>query len=333
MKKILLSSYVILLIMLISCGNPSKKTEEKQTANEEISVKIPVFNADSAYNFVQQQVDFGPRVCNTPAHEKAGDFLEQKLRQYTSEVFIQKGILNAWDGTPLKFRNFIASFNPDESSRILLVAHWDSRPYADHDPDPANRKKPVDGANDGASGVGVLLEVARQLQIESPQIGVDILLVDAEDYGPPQDKAMEAPEGEWWGLGSQYWAKNPHKQGYKARYGILLDMVGATGATFLTENISMTYAGDIVRKVWSVASRAGYGTYFIFEEGIPVNDDHLYINQFINIPTIDIIHIDQSTESGFFRHWHTTTDNMAAIDRSTLKAVGQTLLTVIYTEQ
>lgn len=333
MKKNSILLLFVTAFLLFSCGGPEPKKETAEKTPEETSINIPSFNQDSAYNFVQKQVDFGPRVCNTPAHVKAGQWLEQKLREYTRDVFVQSGQVKAWDGTMLRFSNIIASFNPESASRILLCSHWDSRPYADHDPDPANRNKAVDGANDGASGVGVLLEIARQLSAQKPEVGIDIIMLDAEDYGPPQDKSDVAEEGDWWGLGSQYWSKNPHKPGYKARYGILLDMVGAPNATFLMERISLANAADIVRNVWTVAGRIGYSSYFLFQEGIPVNDDHLYINDNTQIPTIDIIHLDPSSETGFYPYWHTTKDNMEQIDRNTLKAVGQTLLTLIYLEK
>lgn len=320
-----------LLLLITGCNQQAPKQETKETTSEAPAIKIPVFNEDSAFDFVKKQLDFGPRVNNTPAHEKAGQFLEKKLREYTGDVFVQKGQVEAWDGTKLNFKNFIGSFNKSNPTRIILCSHWDSRPYADHDPDKANWNKPIDGANDGASGVGILLEVARQLSKDLPDIGVDILLLDAEDYGPPQSK--DAPPGDWWGLGSQYWSKNPHVANYKARYGILLDMVGATGATFLMETISMNYASDVVQKVWSIGNKMGYGSYFLFEKGIPVTDDHLFMNQYLKIPTIDIIHQDLSSATGFYPYWHTVGDNLSTIDRGTLKAVGQTLMGVIYTER
>jgi len=214
----------------------------------------------------------------------------------------------------------------------LLCAHWDSRPYADHDPNPALRNKPVEGANDGASGVGVLMEIARQIHLEAPTIGIDIILFDAEDYGPHQDNQSGTSGTEWWGLGSQYWSKNPHKKGYFARYGILLDMVGASGAVFPMEGISMQYAREILKKVWNTANRIGYSAWFVYEPGQMITDDHYFINTIANIPTIDIIHLDKNTETGFYPYWHTTKDNLAAIDKNTLMVVGQTVLTVIYEE-
>lgn len=333
MKRILSFTGILFTFIILSCVSPTPPAQQQEETTKTVAVHVPEFNGDSAYNFVKKQVSFGPRVCNTPAHEKCATWLISKFKSYSPDVIIQKGQVKAWDGTNLNFKNIICSFNVNAVSRIMICSHWDSRPYADHDPDPANRNKAIDGANDGASGVGVLLEMAQQMSIENPKTGVDLICLDAEDYGPPQDKTEEAASGDWWGLGSQYWAKNPHKPGYSAKYGILLDMVGAPNATFRMEHISMEYAADIVKGVWTVANRIGYSGYFLFEEGNPINDDHLYINKYLKLPTIDIIHLDPSTESGFYPYWHTTKDNMASIDPNTLKAVGQTLLTVIYNEQ
>jgi Zn-dependent M28 family amino/carboxypeptidase len=245
---------------------------------------------------------------------------------------IQAFKARAFDGTVLNGKNIIGSINPENGKRILLCAHWDSRPFADYDPDPENQRTPILGANDGGSGVGILLEVARQLSMSKPGIGVDIIFFDAEDYGPPQDLNMH--NGEYWALGSQYWSKNPHDPDYTAMYGILLDMVGAQDARFFMEGFSMDYAGGIVKKVWKTAHRMGYEDYFIFQQVGYIDDDHKSINENIGIPTIDIIHLDpESANSSFFEHWHTVDDTMETIDKYTLKVVGQTLLTVVYEQK
>ena len=215
----------------------------------------------------------------------------------------------------------------------MLCAHWDTRPYADHDANPENHNTAIDGANDGASGVGVLLEIARQLQSNKPTIGIDIILFDTEDYGPPQD-SQQRGEDNWWALGSQYWANNPHVLNYNARYAILLDMVGAEDAVFYYEGYSFDYAAKILKKVWKAGHKIGYKDYFMFEQIGYIADDHRYINEIIGIPAIDIIHLDrESVNNTFFDHWHTIEDTMDKIDKNTLKVVGQTLLTVIFEEQ
>ena len=243
---------------------------------------------------------------------------------------MQEANLKAYDGTLLEARNLIGSYNPELSKRVLLFAHWDSRPYSDHDPDPANLRKPLDGADDGASGVGVLLEIARQLGQQAPNIGVDILFCDAEDYGTPE--FVDDYQPDTWCLGSQFWAKNPHVKNYKAEFGILLDMVGGKGATFFREFQSMRSAAPIVQMVWSKARDLGYGKFFINADGGAITDDHQYVISGRGIPSIDIINYDPDTETGFASYWHTQKDNMDNIDRETLKAVGQTVLEVIYNQ-
>lgn len=333
MKYSILSIVTTLSILFfVSCNQPVKQETTSQEKASGPRVEVPGFNADSALEFVRKQIAFGPRVPNTEAHARCAAWLTAEFKRFTPEVIVQKGQVYAYDKTKLNFSNIIAVFNPEAQGRILLCAHWDSRPYADHDPDPANRRKPVEGANDGASGVGVLLEIARQLSLKSPQTGVDIVLFDVEDYGPHQETTVEH-SNEQWGLGSQYWSKNPHKPGYSAKYGILLDMVGAANATFLMEGISMEYASDIVNKVWSTASRIGYSTWFPFENGGYITDDHLFVNKIAGIPTIDIIHQDKNTSSGFYPYWHTVGDTFDKIDKFTLKAVGQTVLTVVFEER
>ena len=324
---------VALCALFVACNNPEKNKTEKNNAGQPTgtSVSVPVFNEDTAFLFVKIQTGFGPRVPNTAAHTQCAAWLEETLKKYTPRVMVQQAKVRAYNGTMLNMKNIIASFNPDAPGRILLCAHWDSRPYADWDDDKSKHRTPIDGANDGASGVGVLLEVARIISVNKINSGVDIVLFDTEDYGEPQDDNNEYREDNW-GLGSQYWSKNPHMPNYKANYGILLDMVGVENANFTKEGFSMQYAPDIVNKVWEAASRIGYGSYFSAEQTNPITDDHYYINKISGIPTIDIIHHDSQTRSGFYKFWHTTSDNIENVDKNALKAVGQTLLTVLYEE-
>ena len=330
MKKLL---YVFSLLMLINaCGDSNKKqtTASKKPARKH--VVIPDFNSDSAYFFIEQQVAFGPRVPNTKEHSNCAQFLYNKLKLYADTAMIQSFKTRAYNNEVLHGKNIIGLFNPGKGNRVLLCAHWDSRPYADYDPDPGNHRKPIDGANDGASGVGVLLEIARQMSLRKPGVGVDIVFFDVEDYGPPQE--LQLYDENYWGLGSQYWSRNPHDPDYVARYGILLDMVGAKDATFLMEGHSMLYATGILKKIWTTGHRLGYSDYFLFEQAGYIDDDHKYVNEILKIPTIDIIHLNaESSNSSFFEYWHTLGDTMDVIDRETLKAVGQTLLTVIYEEK
>jgi glutaminyl-peptide cyclotransferase len=318
----------LIISALVGCNGTTDKTPDPVVPVVPV-VATPDFNADSAFVYISQQTEFGPRIPNSEAHLKCALFLEEKLRSYGAEVIVQQAGLKAYNGKILNARNIIAAFNPGVQKRILLCAHWDTRHIADQDA--LHLNKPFDGANDGASGVGVLIEVARMLSIVSPNVGVDIILFDAEDYGQPENSGYPEMKDSWC-LGSQYWARNLHKPNYTASYGILLDMVGAKGATFKMEGTSMHFAPGIMEKVWKTASRIGYSDYFSFERTGPIIDDHLYVNRITGIPTIDIIHHDMGTRSGFFKHWHTTGDNMDVIDRNTLKAVGQTVMEVIFTE-
>lgn len=320
MKNVL---FVFIALLFSTCGNAKKSTEK---ANNERQISVPLFSADSAYLYVKQQVDFGPRVPNTKQHVECGNYLEKQLAGFGAKITIQNADLTAFDGAILKSKNIIGSYNPDAEARILLFAHWDTRPWADNDPNKKNHKTPILGANDGASGVGILLEIARNLGKQNPTVGVDIAFFDAEDYGN-----ISGNEDSWC-LGTQYWAKNPHVQGYKAKYGILLDMVGAPKATFYREQISDYYAQNVVDKIWTQASALGFGQYFVNEAGGAITDDHVYVNKLAGIPSVDIIQYDRNTPTGFGSYWHTINDTMENIDKNTLQAVGTTLLNVIYNE-
>jgi len=324
----------IIVISLASCNNPTQRgnpAAPNPTVSAKPGVDVPSFNKDSAYAYVVAQLAFGPRVPGTPAHQKCAEYITLKLKSWCKDVVVQKCRIAAFNGKMLDGKNIIASWKPELKNRIILCSHWESRPWADHDPDPKKRRNPVDAANDGASGVGILMEAARLFSLKQPAVGVDIVLFDLEDYGPPQDESQG--DDKWWGLGSQYWSQNPHKQGYSARYGILLDMVGAQGATFLLEGFSLQNAGNIQQKIWDTGNRIGYSSYFLYEKGGYVTDDHIFIMKYMNIPVVDLIQLDKSTESGFNSSWHTTHDNLASIDAYTLKAVGQTVLTVVYLEE
>lgn len=332
------ASYFWLLVLLMpfyqacSGGRPSGQDTTKSPAIQKPAIIVPDFNADSAYAFVAKQIAFGPRVPGSEAHAECARWMESTLHRYTDDVIVQQYKARVFSGKIYDGINIIASFNPTSPNRILLGAHWDARPFADYDPDPANHNTPIDGANDGASGTGVLIEIARQLSMNNPPVGVDIVLFDLEDYGPPQDMQLREST-DWWGLGSQYWSRNPHKPGYTAKYGILLDMVGAENALFPKEGFSMYYAPSVVRKVWQIAAELGFGSYFITDRGTYITDDHYFVNSIAGIPMINIIHLDPASSNGtFYEHWHTVNDNLDQISPETLRVVGQTVLTVIFRE-
>lgn len=322
----------VAVAMLSSCGDGKKKNGEVKDTTRTETVNVPVFNEDSAYAYVAKQVAFGPRVPGSKAHLACRDWLVSELKRHGAETTVQNITVRTFDNTVISGYNIIGSINPDAPVRIMLSSHWDSRPFADWDPDPANHRKPIPGANDGASGVGVLLEIARVLQTNKPPVGVDIFFWDVEDYGEPQD-AQEKGAGDFWGLGAQYWSRNPHSPGYTARYGILLDMVGAPYASFYHEGFSMKYASGVVNRVWNHAQALGYGNYFLNADSNPITDDHYYINTIAEIPTIDIIQQVPNSKTGFYPYWHTLKDDIDQIDRGTLKAVGQTVMRTIFYER
>lgn len=330
--RLIISLIVIIGIsILFSCDSDKKNPRRENTTikKKRKPINRPQFNSDSAYSFIQKQVDFGPRVPNTEAHRQTANYLKSKLENYGLEVSLQNAEVNAFDGTKLNITNIIGSYNLESNNRIMLFAHWDSRPFADQDN--KDRAKPIDGANDGGSGVGILLEIARQLQIIKTDIGVDIFFFDAEDYGQPADDMRRRIPGTWC-LGSQYWANNPHSDNYNAKFGILLDMVGASNALFTRESWSMRFAPQIVNKVWGIANALGHGQHFLYDQTSHVGeDDHVYINRIAGIPSIDIIQYDPNT-GNFAPHWHTHEDNMSVIDKATLQAVGETVLATIIEE-
>ena len=328
MRKFFILCFALLL--MTGCSSSGKQTP---TANQQSEQAIvPQFDSDSAFLYVKTQCDFGARVPNSKAHDACAAYLKAKMEHFGAKVIAQKADLKGYDGTILKATNIIASYRPELKDRILLCSHWDCRPWCDQDKDLANHHKPVMGANDGASGVGVLIEVARQLQKQQPALGVDIIFLDAEDYGTPEFYQGPRDEDSWC-LGTQYWAKNPHAPGYHARFGILLDMVGAPDAVFYHEQESLNFAPSVVEKVWNKARDYGFTAYFINAPGGAITDDHIYINRLTGIPCIDIIHFDPHSETGFGSYWHTIHDTMDNVSKQTLLAVGQTMLGVVYGER
>ena len=324
-RKYIFLSFLIVAALFSSCKS-NKQVEEV------LNPVGPAFIADSAMAYCQAQCDFGPRTMNSKAHDLCEEWIINKFKGFGLEVETQKADLTGWDGTKLHSTNIIARFNPQAERRILICAHWDSRPWADNDPDSTNWHKPVLAANDGASGVGVMLEVARLLQNDTTlAIGVDLVCFDAEDYGTPQWAEKNEDSENTWALGAQYWAKNL-PENYKPQFGILLDMVGGQGAKIYQEQNSIRYAASIVDKVWSAARHAGFSSVFANEVGGGVTDDHVPVNE-AGIPTVDIIPFyPDCRQSSFGPTWHTINDDMEHLDINTLKAVGQTLIQVIYSE-
>jgi hypothetical protein len=322
----------LLLVFALTGAYFVWKPAAEVSATEVNLVETPDFKADSAYQYIAQQVAFGPRIPGSEASQNTLQFLVAKLKSYGWTVTEQPFTAFRYDGKKLQGTNIIAQFQPAVAKRILLAAHWDARSIADKDS--VRKNEPIDAANDGASGVGVLLEIARNLHEakNKPAVGVDIVLFDLEDHGEPDDYTGEHKPNSW-ALGSQHWAANLVPANYKAYYGILLDMVGGKGAMFPHEGSSMQYAPGIVRSVWATAADLGYSNLFVDQDAFGISDDHTAVNEIAKIQMIDIIDLRASNggfEFGSFHHTHA--DNLANIDKSTLKAVGQTLLQVLYRE-
>lgn len=312
----------IAVFFLYSCHSNSSRQEAQNKASVSTpNLPPPPFDADSAYHYVRTQVDFGPRIPNTPAHQACADWMISTLKRLADSVTVQRTTVST-HGKSYRCINVIGHFNPKSGTRILLLAHWDTRPFADGDS--MTKDQHFDGADDGASGVGVLLEIARQLHAKAPDIGVDVLLTDVEDVGVEGDDNS-------WGLGTQFWSKKAKASGYRAMYGILLDMVGGKGAHFYRESLTKQFAGPQSTMVWNVGNSIGFSDYFSYRDlgNVGITDDHAFVNKLTGIPTMDIIALQGN---GDFMPWHhTVNDNMDVIDKNTLKAVGQTVLQVIYT--
>ena len=306
----------------------------------------PSFSSDSAYAYIERQMAFGPRVPNSNAHMQCAVWLIEQLKAFGAEVELQKGFMPDYKGDNQQIYNIIGHFTPSlegrdgeglSRPRILLGAHYDTRPWCDEEEDYSERFYNVPGANDGASGVGVLLEVARQLGLRvadsTLSTPVDIIFFDCEDMGTPR-VYTGAEREDTWCLGSQLWATNyanniklsnsEASNGYQ--YGIILDMVGAPDAVFPLEMYSTQYASNYQHQIWRAAEQLGYGSMWVKQQSYPITDDHYYINYIAGIPCVDVIHYDIRNATGFPNWWHTRNDNMDNISKSTLQAVGEVVM-------
>ncbi|MCH5221316.1 MAG: M28 family peptidase [Muribaculaceae bacterium] len=332
--KAYLLSITMLTCVVVACSggaNADSKTQsqEKKTA---VTMRHKAFNADNAYEHICRQLDFGPRVPGSEGHTACCHYLIKALEDAGVDTIIQQmATVTAFNGDRLPITNIIASINGEATRRVLLAAHWDTRPWADMEEDSNLRNQPIPGANDGASGVAVLLEIAHVLCADKPAVGVDILFTDAEDYGSNDN---DGENSDSWCLGTQYWAEHivPYTVDNMPVYGILLDMVGGRGARFFYEAFSILYAKTPTLKVWSEAARLGYGDFFPMAVGGAVTDDHVVLTN-AGIPTVDIIELNNAETGSFPPSWHTHNDNLKNIDSATLRAVGETVLSVVYNEK
>ncbi len=289
-------------------------------------VAIPEFDADSAYRYTAEQLAFGNRIPGSKAWRQCADYLTAQMGRWCDTVIVQEFKTTLWDGTTVPGRNIIASLNLQASKRVLLAAHWDSRMWADHDPDSDLRHQPVPGANDGASGVATLMEMARVMSQMRPSVGVDFIFFDVEDQGVTE--WSEAYSEDSWCKGSQHWALNRHVPYYTAVYGILFDMIGTPEPRFTKEEVSRFYAPGLVDKVWTAAAALGYSNVFVNQQSDAILDDHMYVNQNAGIPMIDIV--QNSPNTSFFRHWHTTTDDLNSVNREALRTVATVTMKTVY---
>lgn len=284
--------------------------------------KIPSSNVDSVYSFVEQQLAFGHRIPGTSEHLACKDWLVGKFNAYGASVQVQEFKASFFDKVDQPAYNIIASYNPEHRQRILLAAHWDSRAVAEKDPEESKQNDPIHGADDGGSGVAALLEIARNISQNPIDLGIDIILFDAEDNGDSNNTYT-------WCLGSQYWSKNKHLSSYSAEFGILLDMIGAKGAKFPKEGHSQNFAKRPHDKVWSLAQNMGYDHLFINDKFPAITDDHMHVNMIAKIPMMDIINWDLSSNT-FDLYHHTHDDNIEVIDKNVLRTVTQVVLATIY---
>lgn len=332
LKKLFWAFGLVTLTACGSCSNAPKNATPatgSSSPTAEQKTRKPEFQADSAFQYIARQLEFGPRVPGSESQQLTAVWLESELKRHGAEVSVQRGVVQAYDGKELPVINLIGHINPKARMHVLLMSHWDSRPIADHDQDPAKRHQPVPAANDGASGVGVLLELARLTSLQLPEVGIDIFLTDVEDYGAPDDWKGSHDE-KWWAMGTQMWCKQVRNESYHAEYGILLDMVGAPDATFYREYYSERYASTFVDQVWDAAARLGYGDLFVNRRGGGITDDHVFVNQMLGIPTLDIIDTRMDQDGSFFPYWHTTEDTLDKISPETLGKVGRVLVALLW---
>ncbi len=271
------------------------------------------FNGHAAFTYVEQQMAFGPRIPNTPGHEKMGDWLLSTLRARADTVSVQDFRWTTKKGAQLRLRNFFARFRPQATDRVLFLAHWDTRPFADKSQNLGQQRMPVPGANDGASGVAVLLGLADVLKTTPPTIGVDLLFVDGEDYGDFNDSTETL-------IGTRYFAKH-QPRGYTTLYAVLLDMVGDKDLQFYQEGYSMAAAPEVVQRVWQTADRLGYSKVFIARAGQTLIDDHVPLQQ-AGIRAIDVIDFD-------FPYHHTTEDTIDKVSAESLQIVGDVAVALV----
>ena len=318
------TAILLLCASLAGCGRKQPNPPHPQPWIFHDPASYPPFDGAKALLYVRQQTAFGPRVPGAPAHEQCLNFLRTELAKCAPKVREQKFSMTGYDGALLHLTNLIDSFLPEAKTRMMLCAHWDSRPRADEEPDSADALRPIPGANDGASGVAVLLHIASILAQHPPPVGVDLVFFDGEDYGKKSDLHFYC-------LGSKYFSTDLSPD-YRPEFGILLDMVGDLHARFPKEGYSRLFAPEIVELIWSSARKIG-STHFIDEPYAEIFDDHHSLNTMAGIKTVDIIDasmVGNTDADTTRRYWHTLDDTADTCSAETLGSVGHVLLYIIY---
>ncbi len=293
------------LCLLVGCKSDAKEGSAAQRSPAATSTG---FNGSAAYNYAKAQVDFGPRVPGTPAAQKAGDWIIRQMRARADTVIVQSFTYTTADGKKLPLRNILARFRPNLSERVLYITHWDSRPISESAATDSEKKMPVPGANDGASGVGMFVALGDVLKKTPPNVGVDLLFTDGEDYGefgPPEVDVL---------IGSKYFATHLPTPGYKPQYGVLWDMIGDKDLRIPYEMNSFQQAPEVVSRVWQTAADLGYGDVFVQESGGLITDDHIPLLN-VGIHVIDVIDLTYPSH-------HTPQDTMDKISAKSLAMVG-----------
>ncbi len=272
------------------------------------------FPGERAFDYVRQQLAFGPRVPDTPGHDKTGDWILAWLRATADTVAVQPIRHVTQQGATLRLKNLFARFRPELAERVLFLAHWDTRPKADQSQNLGQQRLPVPGANDGASGVAVLLGIADALKTKAPAVGVDLLFVDGEDYGDFTKDSSDVLIGSRW-----FAAHQP--PGYPPLYAVLFDMVGDRSLQIYYEGNSMAVAPEVVERVWRTASDLGYGRYFLPGVKHTLIDDHVSLQR-AGIHAIDVVDFD-------YPYWHTTEDTIDKVSAASLQIVGDVAVALV----
>ena len=284
-----------------------------QTSTEN---KLPNFDGNSAFQFIEKQCSFGPRYPGSKGHDDLADYLYDYFQSNSDSVTIFKDSINhPFSNERLEIINFLIQHNVSASERYLFMAHWDTRDRADKDKNISNQHLPILGANDGGSGVALLMQLSKHIKkdMKIKNIGIDILLVDAEDMGRPGFV-------DEWGLGTQSFVK--HYEGLLPKYAICVDMIADKNPIFKIEKFSYNFAKDLVYEIWGLANDLGYKE-FVWQLTHPIYDDHVYYHNGTGVPAIDIIDFD-------YPQWHTVDDTIENCSPKGLFIVGNVLLKYIF---